>query len=181
MKRFVSVLLILILAVLVPAASSLAGSRYHSKHYYGGYRSHYYPHYYGHSHRHSDDFLAYLGVGLLAGVVAGSIFYQPPITRTVVHSAPPPPVIVYRSPVVVRPQSDYYLDNEVLRQVKATARVLNIRSGPGFEEEIIGQAVLGEILGVIGAAPEWLYVKTQRGQYGWVMEQYTQALEGPVG
>ena len=191
MKRLVSVLLILMLAVLLPA-SSLAGSRYYSsKHYHGGYRSHYHPHIYGHSHYRSDRSLAYLGVGLLAGAVVGSVLYRPPVERRVVYAVPPP-VIVYRNPVLGGPQSEYYPqsqyypqsdypDSEVLRQVTATASILNIRSGPGLEEEIIGQAVSGEVLGVIGAAPEWLYVKTSTGQYGWVMARYTQPLEGPVG
>lgn len=179
MKRMLSLLLLVMLAVLVPAISSLAGSRYYSSHYYGGYRSHYYP--YHHRHYHSDDSLAYLGIGLLTGAVVGSILYQPPVQRTVVYSAPPPPVIIHRSPVIVTPQPEYYPDNEVLRQVKPTVRLLNLRSGPGHDEEVIGQATFGEVLGVIGAAPEWLYVKTQAGQYGWVMTQYTQALEGPVG
>ncbi|KJR98470.1 MAG: hypothetical protein VR65_20880 [Desulfobulbaceae bacterium BRH_c16a] len=60
-------------------------------------------------------------------------------------------------------------------------QILNIRSGPGFEEEVIGQAILGEILGVIGAAPGWLYVKTEEGRYGWVKTEYTQEMSGPVG
>lgn len=195
MKRLIAFLLVLIFAVLLPATSSLAGSRYYSSRYYGGYRSHYphyypyhyrhsYPYHYRHSH-HSDD-LAYLGVGLLTGAVIGSILYQPPVQRTVVYSAPPvvystpPPVVVHRSPVVA-PHPQYSPDSEVLRQVRPTVRILNLRSGPGLDEEVIGQASFGEILGVIGAAPEWLYVKTQTGQYGWVMTQYTQALEGPVG
>lgn len=179
----ITFLLVLMFAVLVPAASSFAGSRYYSNHYYGGYRSHYYPYHHRHSHHsyHSDDSLAYLGIGLLTGAVVGSILYQPPVQRTVVYSAPPPPVIIHRSPVIVTPQPEYYPDSEVLRQVKPTVRILNLRSGPGLDEEVVGQAAFGEILGVIGAAPEWLYVKTQTGQYGWVMTQYTQALEGPVG
>lgn len=180
MKRLICYLLVLMFAVLVPPTSSLAGSRYYSNHYYGGYRSHYYPYHHRHSYR-SDDSLAYLGVGLLTGAVVGSMLYQPPVQRTVVYSTPPPPIIIHRNPVIVTPQPEYYPDSEVLRQVKPTVRLLNLRSGPGLDEEVIGQANFGEILGVIGAAPEWLYVKTQTGKYGWVMTQYTQALEGPVG
>ena len=177
----ISFLLVLMFAVLVPATSSLAGSRYYSNHYYGDYRSHYYPYHHRHSY-HSGDSLAFLGIGLLTGAVVGSMLYQPPpVERTVVYAPPPPPIVVHRSPVIVTPQPGYYPDNEVLRQVKPTVSILNLRSGPGLDEEVIGQATYGEILGVIGAAPEWLYVKTQTGQYGWVMSQYTQALEGPVG
>lgn len=83
--------------------------------------------------------------------------------------------------MVVSPQPEFSSDREILRYIKPTVRILNLRSGPGLDEEIIGQAAFGEVLGVIGAAPEWLYIKTQTGQYGWVMTQYTQALEGPAG
>lgn len=183
MKRMASFFLVLMFTILLPATSSLAGSRYYSGHYYGGYRGHYYPYYpyhHGHSY-HSHDSLAYLGVGLLTGAVIGSLLYQPPVERTVVYAAPPPPTIIQRSPVIITPQPVYRPDNEVLRQVRPTVRILNLRSGPGLDEEIVGQATFEEVLGVIGAAPDWLYVKTQNGQYGWVMTQYTQDLEGPVG
>lgn len=181
MKKMISLLLVSFLAVLLPATASLAGSRYYSRHYYGGYRGHYYyPHQHYRHYHHSDHFLTYLGVGLVTGAVVGSLLYQPPVQRTVIYSSPPP-VIVQSSPVVVNQQPVYTSDHEVLRQVRPTVRILNLRSGPGLDDEVIGQAAYGEILGVIGAAPDWLYVKTQTGQYGWVMTQYTQALEGPVG
>jgi uncharacterized protein YgiM (DUF1202 family) len=185
MKRLISALLVLIFVALAPAASVSAGSRYHShsysNHYYGGYRGHYYP-YSRHSYHHSDRFLAHLGVGLLAGAVVGSILYNPPAPRTVVY-APPPPVIVQSAPVIVRQQPTYYPPptDTILRQVKSTVHMLNVRSGPGLDEEVIGQVVLGEVLGVIGAAPEWLYVMTAEGRRGWVMTQYTQDVDGPVG
>jgi hypothetical protein len=180
MKRFISLMLAAIFAFLAPA-TAFAWERY-SSYYHSGHHG-YYPHYYGHSH---DDFLAPLGVGLLTGAVIGSILFQPPVERTVVYAAPPviatpPPVIVQSRPMIVQPQSRMYPDQEVLRQVRPTVRSLNLRSGPGLDEEIIGQATGDEPLGVIGAAPEWLYIKTSRGQYGWVMTQYTQALDGPSG
>lgn len=184
MKKPIASLLVVIFTLLVLASSSLAGSRYYSKgyssYYYGGYRSHYYHPYPRRHYYYSDPFLAHFGVGLLAGVVAGSILYQPPVQRTVIYSTPPP-VVVHSRPVAIQPETEYYQDNEILRHVKPTVRLLNIRSGPGLDEEIIGQVAYGEVLGVIGAAPDWLYVKTRTGQYGWVMTQYTQALEGPVG
>lgn len=190
MKRMIVFILVGLFAVLLPATFSLAGPRYHPGGYggyYGGYRGHYYPyryrsyHYRPYHYSHSHDDLAFLGVGLLTGAVIGSMLYQPPPQRQVVYSTPPP-VIVQRSPVMVVPQTEYHSEDEVLRQVKPTVRILNLRSGPGLDEEVIGQATFGEVLGVIGAAPEWLYVKTQGGQYGWVMTRYTQAAsEGPVG
>lgn len=184
MKRLISAFLVLIFVALAPVPASFAGSRYHShsysNHYYGGYRSDYYP-YHRYSH-HSDRFLTHLGVGLLAGAVVGSILYQPPPPRTVVYSTPPP-VIIQSNPIVVRQQPAYFPPprDTILRQVKSTVHMLNVRSGPGLDEEIIGQAMLGEVLGVIGAAPEWLYVITEGGQHGWVMTQYTEEVGGPVG
>ena len=29
--------------------------------------------------------------------------------------------------------------------------------------------------------PDWLYIRTAKGQYGWIMTQYTQAVPRPVG
>lgn len=187
MKRSISTLLILLVVALSSAAPSVAGSRYHhhshsySNHYSSGhYRGHYYP-YSRHSY-HSDHYLTYLGVGLLTGAVIGSVLYQPPPPRTVVYSTPPP-VIIQSNPVVVRQQPAYLppAHESILRQVRSTVQMLNVRSGPGLEEEVIGQARIGEVLGVIGAAPEWLYVITEGGQYGWVRTQYTQEVGGPVG
>lgn len=184
MKRSISALLILIFVALVPATpSSLAGSRYHSysNHYSSGYRSHYYP-YRSYSHHHSDRFLTHLGVGLLAGAVVGSILYQPSPPPTVIYSTPPP-VIIQSNPIVIRQQPAYLpppAENN-LRQVRSSVQMLNVRSGPGLDEEVIGQANLGEVLGVIGAAPDWLYIITEEGRRGWVMTEYTQNVDGPRG
>ena len=46
---------------------------------------------------------------------------------------------------------------------------------------VTSQVQRGDILDVIGAAPDWLYVRTESGLYGWVMAQYTREAEGPVG
>jgi len=199
MQRLLSGFLVLVFLTFTPAVHSFAGSRYYShsysNHYPSGYYSRHYPrsyynsHYYPRRHSyHSDRYLTYLGVGLLTGVVVGSILSQPPAPRTVVYpaqvvySAPPPVIVHSQSPVFVSQQPTYPSDYEsILRQVRPSVQILNIRSGPGFEEEVIGQAILGEILGVIGAAPGWLYVKTEEGRYGWVKTEYTQEMSGPVG
>lgn len=69
----------------------------------------------------------------------------------------------------------------VLRQVKIIAKIVNIRSGPGLENTVINQAHRDETVDVIGVSPDWLYVKTQEGQYGWLMTQYTLEVDRPVG
>lgn len=45
----------------------------------------------------------------------------------------------------------------------------------------MGQVEEGTTLDVVGAVPEWLYIKTASGQYGWVMSKYTLDAETPVG
>ena len=69
----------------------------------------------------------------------------------------------------------------VLRQVKIIAKIVNIRSGPGLENTVINQARHNETVDVVGVAPDWLYVKTGKGQYGWLMTQYTLEVDRPVG
>ncbi len=178
MKKSLSIVLVLSFCLLSTATYSGAGSRYYSHHY-----SNYHPSYSHHRpYHHSHNLLPLLGVGLVAGAIAGSVMYAPPRQQTIVYRTPPP-VIIHSDPVVtssaiasVSPQAEL-----VLRQVKITERLVNVRSGPGLDATIIGQTVAGQTVDVIGAAPEWLYIKTGIGQYGWVMTKYTEESGGPVG
>ena len=54
---------------------------------------------------------------------------------------------------------------------------LNIRKGPGTDQEIVGKAAHGEIISVISKANEqWSLVRTDAGEEGYVYSQYlTQA------
>ena len=183
MKKPVSIVLVLSFCVLSTVPLASAGSRYHNNGYGNYYRGHHAPynyHHYGHSYR--DSFLPLLGIGLLTGAVVGSMIYEPPRQQTVVYNTPPP-VIIQSEPIVInRPLASITPQPEVvLRQVKITERIVNVRSGPGLDSTIIGQAVAGQTIDVIGAAPDWLYIRTRAGQYGWVMSQYTVASGGPVG
>jgi uncharacterized protein YgiM (DUF1202 family) len=65
--------------------------------------------------------------------------------------------------------------------VKIIERIVNIRSGPGMENFVIDQAHQDETIDVMGAAAEWLYVRTAGGRYGWIMTQYTRETDRPVG
>ena len=54
---------------------------------------------------------------------------------------------------------------------------LNIRKGPGTDQEIIGKAAHNEIVSVISKANEqWSLIRTEKGKEGYVYTQYlTQA------
>jgi Bacterial SH3 domain len=185
MRRLLSILLLLVFAVISTVATGDASSGHYGSgyggHHYSGSFSHHHPYYRSHSY-HSDRIWAGLGIGLLTGAVIGSVLYQVPEERTIVYNTAPP-VIVYPDPVVVAqpypptpPQAEL-----ILRRVKTTAGVLNIRSTPGLEAPIAGQVQQNTILDVLGAAPDWLYIRTETGQYGWVLARYTRQVEEPVG
>jgi hypothetical protein len=179
MKKPICVVLALSLYLLSTAPAVMAGPRYHD---YGGYRNHHSHHYHHYSRSYRGDrYWPLLGVGLLAGAVVGSMVYDPP-RQTVVYTTPPP-VIVQSEPVVVnRPLASVAPPAEiVLKRVKITEQIVNVRSGPGLDSAVVGQASSGQLLDVIGAAPDWLYIRTTSGQYGWVMSQYTMETGGPVG
>jgi len=187
MRKNLAILLTLLLFSISSIATSIAGTRYHSS----AYRSNYHPRSYTHSRHHypihrrhyynSYDFWAPLGVGLLTGAVVGSILTQPPRQRTYVYNTPP--VYVRAEPVIVQQQ---YIRSPpgqelVLKRVTTTPKLLNVRIGPGLETDILGQVDEGTTLDVVGAVPDWLYIRTASGQYGWVMSKYTLETEGPVG
>ncbi len=184
MKKSLSVVLILSFCMLSTVTLAHANSRYYTNGYGNYNRGHHAPynyHHYRHSY-HADNFLPLLGIGLLTGAVVGSMIYQPPRQPIVVYNTPPP-VIIQSEPIVInRPMASIAPQPEVvLRQVKITERIVNVRSGPGLDSAIIGQAVAGQNVDVIGAAPDWLYIRTRAGQYGWVISQYTVESGGPVG
>jgi uncharacterized protein YgiM (DUF1202 family) len=54
---------------------------------------------------------------------------------------------------------------------------LNIRKGPGTDQEIVGKAAHGELISVISKAnDQWSLVRTDAGEEGYVYSQYlTQA------
>ena len=188
MRKTLSILLTLLLFFTFLIATSIAGTRYHSSAYRShfhprSYTQHYrnhYPIYRGHYYN-SYDFWAPLGVGLLTGAVVGSILTRPPRQQTYVYNTPP--IYVQPEPVIVQQQ---YIRSPpgqelVLKRVKITAKLLNIRTGPGLETSVLGQVEEGTTLDVVGVVPDWLYIKTASGQYGWVMSKYTLETEAPAG
>lgn len=177
MRRSLSVIIILVFLFVTTVTASLANSR----HYSTGHGSHHHYSYRGHSH-HSDHIWAGLGIGLLTGAVIGSVLYQIPEEQTIIYKTAPPHII-YVDPATVEPPypTTPPQPQVVLRRVKTTAELLNIRSAPGVDAAIFSQLEQNTILDVLGAAPDWLYVRTETGLYGWVMAEYTTEAEGPVG
>lgn len=185
MKKSLSAVLIMVFSLLCSATFSTAAARYY--HYtYGHYSPwhHYSPsyHYNSHYYYHADSYLPMFGIGVLAGAMASSIIYEPPGYQTIVYKTAPPMVTLKEPPGVnSRVPSTPPPPERILRQVKITEQQVNVRSGPGLDSTVIGQAKAGQTVDVIGAAPEWLYIRTGAGQYGWIMSQYTMELAGPVG
>lgn len=178
MKRRLSILAVVTLLLMSSTSITVAGSHYY-RHYDYGYR------HYGHHHPvpyryryHHDAWLPMLGVGLLTGAMVGAMVATPPPPRTVYY--PAPAVTVYSSqmssptPVLEQPEL-------VLRQVSITEKLVNVRSGPGLDTTILDRAVAGQVVDVIGAAPEWLYIRTESGRYGWIMTRYTTEVASPLG
>lgn len=185
MKKLFSVILVISLLLFSTVTVSFAGS----KHGYRSYKTHYrtwpshYRHPAGHHSFHASHFFPYFGVGMLTGALIGSVISTPPRPKTVYYTSPAQ-IIVQPDPVMVpqyTPLPPPAPPELVLQQVKIIGKIVNIRSGPGLENTVIDQALHNETVDVIGVAPEWLYVKTGEGRYGWLMKQYTLEIGRPVG
>lgn len=163
MKKTITVLLTVFFLAATPAIVN-AGRGYNNYH---GCRGCYYGNY--------GNVWAALGIGLLSGVVLSAIFTPPP-PRTVIYQSTAP-VVVQPAPVVVR---DYAYSTPIAASgtISVNVKALNVRSGPGLHQGIIGRVGYGEILTVLGSSPGWYNVKTPSGGVGWVMAQYTAA---PMG
>ena len=183
MKKLVSIFLLMTFFIISAGSEALAGGRYHgykNHHYRGGGHHYKYSHHRGHYYN-SNRYWTSWGVGLLTGAVISTVLYQPPRPRTVVYTSQPQ-VIVRSEPIVIR-QNQPVAPSPVfaLRQVRITTDVLNVRHIPDSGASIINQLRFGQTVDVIGAAPEWLYIKTTAGQHGWVMTRYTSEGDYPVG
>ncbi len=173
MKKTVSLMSILLLFVLLTASTVCANHRYrysrHTRHYNHGH--YYHPHSYYYDN--GDSFWTGLGVGLVVSVIIGSIIYETSKPSTVMYHNPPPEKI-YPAPVTSWQQSIPVQQTErVLKQVRITSKKLNIRTLPDMNSSVIRQVYQGDTVGVIGAAPEWLYIKTGGGNHGWIKTMFT--------
>ncbi|MBC7345520.1 MAG: SH3 domain-containing protein, partial [Clostridia bacterium] len=62
--------------------------------------------------------------------------------------------------------------------VEVTGRVVNIRSGPGLDENPIGQVEFGTRLRVLEYGTGWVKVVTPWGEEGWISSQYVKRVDG---
>jgi hypothetical protein len=62
-------------------------------------------------------------------------------------------------------------------QIRVTAPVLNVRSGPGTEHSVIKEVHEGDILVVQSSSSDWYYVKLPDNSFGWVMARFTTLVE----
>lgn len=117
----------------------------------------------------------------MTGAILSHAFYRP-VTRTVVY-ATPSTVVVPATPAVVVKETPAPVPANVAvpGKVMVATPALNVRQGPGLKHDVLTFVRQGVLLEVSGSAPGWLYVKTPSGQYGWVMQQYTNAPLTPVG
>ncbi|HEY6139559.1 MAG TPA: SH3 domain-containing protein, partial [Thermoanaerobaculia bacterium] len=55
---------------------------------------------------------------------------------------------------------------------RVNASLLNVRSEPSLEGEVVGHARRGERVTILGESGEWLRVRTGGGEVGWVSSQH---------
>ena len=66
------------------------------------------------------------------------------------------------------------------KQIAVLAERLNVRSGPGVRQAVVGQVVRGTRLVILGNAAGWWYVQLPDGETGWVMAAFTTPLAQPA-
>lgn len=52
-----------------------------------------------------------------------------------------------------------------------TSKILNVRSGPGTNNEVVTQAQYGELLKTLEKRDDWVRVERETGESGWVAER----------
>ena len=184
MKKLVAILVSAAFLLGITAPMAAAGGR--GYHYGHGFSHHGHYRYYRGS---GDQFWFGLGLGVLTGALVSSFYYEPPPpppSRVVYYNpahvvVQSPPVVVQPPPVVVRPERFGTAARAKFGQVQVTAPELNIRSGPNLQGAVTGSLKKGDVLDVIESIPEWFYVRTPTGQYGWVVDRYTRPAQAPLG
>jgi len=81
--------------------------------------------------------------------------------------APIPPPAAAPAPARETPASETPIGGG-----RVNASVLNVRSEPSMEGEVIGHARRGERVTILGESGEWLRVRTGGGETGWVSSQH---------
>jgi uncharacterized protein YgiM (DUF1202 family) len=63
---------------------------------------------------------------------------------------------------------------------RVNASLLNVRSAPSMEGEVIGHARRGERVTILAESGEWLRVRTGAGEVGWVSSQHVARSDAAV-
>jgi len=104
----------------------------------------------------------------------GNVFYRRVPTGYVVVDPPRSTTVVLETPAVVQPAES------ASGRVSVIAPRLNVRTGPSLSNPILYQVKQNTTLRVHGRDSEWLYVELSDGKYGWVMEEFTVAMDIPA-
>jgi hypothetical protein len=96
----------------------------------------------------------------------GGVYYQSvPSGYRVVST---PPAMVVQAPPCAFAQPPVP-DN----WIAVIAERLNVRSGPGLNQAVVGQVIRGTRLVIQGSTAGWWYVQLPGGEAGWVMAAFT--------
>ncbi len=104
----------------------------------------------------------------------GNVFYRRVPSGYVVVDPPTSTTVVLDTPAVVQPAES------ASGRVSVIAPRLNVRTGPSLSNPILYQVKQNATLRVHGRDAEWLYVELSDGKYGWVMEEFTVAMDIPA-
>ncbi|HKS24308.1 MAG TPA: SH3 domain-containing protein, partial [Thermoanaerobaculia bacterium] len=63
-------------------------------------------------------------------------------------------------------------EERALGSGRVNASLLNVRSEPSLQGEVVGHARRGERVTILGESGEWLRVRTGGGEVGWVSSQH---------
>ncbi|KAB0667131.1 SH3 domain-containing protein [Oryzomonas japonica] len=108
-----------------------------------------------------------LPLGFAALVVGGLTYYE--LNGIYYRQAPEGYVVVEPPATVVTPAPSAV---ESAQRVVVQSELLNVRSGPSLEQDILTEVGRGTVLNVLGKVPDWYYVELTNGERGWVMERF---------
>lgn len=157
MKKIMALAMVVSLLVL-GASPALARGRFHGPGHGGG------------------PFWAALGLGLLAGAVVVDLLNEPQ------PACPPPSTVVVApvAPMVTQSAPSAGACETPSSGVVVNAALLNIRSGPGFQNPVVAVVQRGDSLVVHSITQGWLYVQSPSGRFGWVARQFTSPVSSPA-
>src|SRR4029079_10560642 len=82
-------------------------------------------------------------------------------------AAPPAPTPIPPPAPVPAPRAPAPAEERAIGSRRANASLLNVRSAPSLQGEVVGHARRGERVTILGESGEWLRVRTGGGGGGW--------------